>query len=1271
LRVALICVGGLVAVLAALVVLVPLALDWSGLRTQIAATVRATTGLELAIDGDLRIGLLPDIALHAERVRASGSSDATAFEVRVDELVAKLRPWPLLRGEIDVEMVVLVAPAIEIDIAASGDRGAPTEHKPGAEPASTAPTSTLANLRISDARIRQGRVVVRGGDGSPPLRFEDIALTVALAAPAAPLQIHGTTTFNGTSIEFDGSVDNLAAALSDGLVVSQLDIRTSSATASLSGKLRGNAASPADLRYDVRVTSLPGLAQLLGRSPDAVADAGPIRMVGTFSTHNAGTIGLHGTLTGTDLDLAIVGEVDLSRPVPSVTAEITGRGIDLDRYLAPSTATDSTVPTATRLDPTFLNALRGTLHLAIDRLVADGTRLGPIDMVAEADGQSLSLDLRELGIAGGNATGSLSLGGGNGGDVVLAADISAMSVDLARLTAAGDAIDGVVDFEMRAKSRGKDLATLMTGLDGSATANAAKLRVGGTVVERATFRLSARPGADAAMDLQGNADVSGDEVRIEAVLPELTQLLDTGLHDIQIAVMSLPGTVRYEGRFGWQPAVGFDGAVSGDAPSLQRLTSWLGTPFGPVHGAVHARAVLRGSAEKIDIASATVNAPGISATGSGSIVPAGDAAAVRLKIDAGMVDLRPYRALLSPREAADGRRGATKRGSRDELDLSALGGIASEIALTAKRIRLPQLDLGDLDARVERKNRMLNVTVATVSLAGGEAEGGIVVGRKDGKAAIDARIHVANIDLASLATGFGVESAGIGGSISGSIDVHALGATSNEVVDGLRGSLTLRGQHLSALSIPFDGHGELRVDASPARTVLKLGVSPGDKADSTSLSLLSLEATGPKPASLLSDAPQAVLATARLGDIWIDMKGKISPSAFRNAAEVDVAINGPSLADVNRLIAVGVPALGPFSTQFRLTRSNQETIRISGLTLMLGGTDATGEMTLDLAGKRPRLEASLASSVVSLDDFRDKLAPKAPSKPDDEFVVPDLPLRFRVPDGFDAKVGLTAQTLRLADKIAFDDLRATVVLDSGRLEVAPFAAKLFGGRSNARLGIDTTTAKPTLTSAFTLDEFDTALAMEALFGSKGMDAKGTLRAKLSGTGATTRALASSLLGQVDISSGSGTLDNETIGFAALGAGDILSPLFGSRSANELVCIGASYEIADGVMSNHAGLMHTGAFTIVWSGTLDFASEAIDYRVDTRSHKIGSAVNVVPPFKVGGTLLRPTFTPNVAGGIGDGLRTALNILRPLSVLKNLSEANEGNCKAAIRQVVEDK
>lgn len=196
-----IAIAGLAVVaLVVVAILVVSQLDLSRYKPLIAEKVKAATGRDLVIAGPIRLApsLIPSLAVEDVRFQNAsfGSRPDMITAQRLEAAVALL---PLLRGEIDIRRVVLIAPDIllETDKSGRGNWEFGTSPSPSPAPAAAPASASDAALpSLGALAIENGSLSYRDGLSGRTTRLELKRLT----ASGNPLAIDLAGAYDGTPI---------------------------------------------------------------------------------------------------------------------------------------------------------------------------------------------------------------------------------------------------------------------------------------------------------------------------------------------------------------------------------------------------------------------------------------------------------------------------------------------------------------------------------------------------------------------------------------------------------------------------------------------------------------------------------------------------------------------------------------------------------------------------------------------------------------------------------------------------------------------------------------------------------------------------------------------------------------------------------------------------------------------------------------------------------------------------------------------------------------
>ena len=162
---------------AAFVVLIGFAafLPAASVRDAVKAEIRAVTGLDPVLGDDVSLSLFPSGSVRFHNVRLA-TEPAGEPVVTADELIARLRYFPLLAGHIEIADVTLVRPVIKVAFSADGESnwsGLISSLARALQPHSDRTAS------FSEIGIQNGTVIVYDGGSDATERLEGVDFQVA------------------------------------------------------------------------------------------------------------------------------------------------------------------------------------------------------------------------------------------------------------------------------------------------------------------------------------------------------------------------------------------------------------------------------------------------------------------------------------------------------------------------------------------------------------------------------------------------------------------------------------------------------------------------------------------------------------------------------------------------------------------------------------------------------------------------------------------------------------------------------------------------------------------------------------------------------------------------------------------------------------------------------------------------------------------------------------------------------------------------------------
>ncbi len=475
----LIATGALVVITVGGVVALPMLVPADRIKDEVAAQVKAATGRDLTIGGDVSVSVLPSLAVEVADVTLSNPPGFTSKDMlRLESLAVRLKVMPLLSGSVEIDSFVLVKPVITVETNRKGRSNLDfAATPPAAKDKPGSGSAQLADLKLGEVAIQNGSLVLIDGTAGTREEFTDLDLTVELDSLDSPLAAKGGVTWRGQPVDFNLDVAEPRAVMAG---------KTSPAALGLSGKLidvsfNGDAdlaGAKGDL--DLSVSSVRDLmAWVTGQAPDVPGAAlGPFTLAGQL-TAGGGKVALAGSTITLDA-IKAAGDLAVSTggARPAVRGKLAVERLDLNPYLPPADAaapaTGQAAPAArpdwsdAPIDTAALKAADVDVALSVDGMRIREIEIGKSVLHLALVGGRLTADLRELALYEGAGSGQLTLDGRQK-SLGLEAAFRLQNLQAAPfLTAAAgfDRIEGTGSADIAVSGRGTTGRQLIQSLNG-------------------------------------------------------------------------------------------------------------------------------------------------------------------------------------------------------------------------------------------------------------------------------------------------------------------------------------------------------------------------------------------------------------------------------------------------------------------------------------------------------------------------------------------------------------------------------------------------------------------------------------------------------------------------------------------------------------------------------------------------------------------------------------------------------------------------------------
>lgn len=379
----------------------------------------------------------------------------------------------------------------------------------------------------------------------------------------------------------------------------------------------------------------------------------------------------------------------------------------------------------------------------------------------------------------------------------------------------------------------------------------------------------------------------------------------------------------------------------------------------------------------------------------------------------------------------------------------------------------------------------------------------------------------------------------------------------------------------------------------------------------------------------------------QLADADIGLNGNIISMTSDPRLDLQVQLEGDSLAAFSELGGTDLPDLGPYSFAGHV-EGEMAALSLNGMTLEMGESDLSGDARLDLTGARPRVTGDLQSTLLDMADFQGDDADASADSDEGsdsegidtgekQFVIPETQLPFEALRGLDAQLSARVSTLRLPSDVEVSDVDITLALAEGRLDITPLQAGFSGGVLGGEVMLDSSSDTPRLAIDMTMEGFDYGRLLRERELSEDVEGTADIKLDLEGTGSSPRALASSLNGRSEIIGHEGVITNRLLAIVSTGLSEVMGPLLGDNKQTRLNCIVSRFDFESGVATSQVQLLDTTTFSVAGGGRIDLRDESLNMNFDTKTRQT-ALVSLAIPFNVRGTLKNPSFSPDPSGTV---------------------------------------
>jgi AsmA protein len=487
-------IAAALVIAAVLIVLVgiPSLLPAATVRDAVQSEIRVVTGLDPALGDDISLSLFPSGSVRFHNVRL-GREPSGEAAVAADELIARLRYFPLLLGRIEIADVTLVRPTIKVAFSNVGDSN--WSGLISALARALAPQAERT-ASFSEIGIQDGTVIVDDARANGPERLEGLEFQVAWPSISRSFGANGHFVWRNEKVEASLTLSDFLAALTGDR--SGLKVRLSSAplTLAFDGAASGEPTLKILGTLGVEAPSLREALRWIGN------DKLPFGGFGRFALRAQSDIGGRvASLSNVNVELdgnRAEGALTVSaEPHRLVQGTLAADSLDITPYVSGIRLQARNERNWNQLPITLdgFNNLSLDLRLSAANIKISTARLGRTAVAATMRDGKLNITVGESQAFGGVAKGTLGLANAESG-VAVTSHMQFVDVDLDNCLGQVfglHRVEGRGTLTVNLDGRGDSVLAVTHALNGVATLNASSGALTGINIEQLLRRLERRP----------------------------------------------------------------------------------------------------------------------------------------------------------------------------------------------------------------------------------------------------------------------------------------------------------------------------------------------------------------------------------------------------------------------------------------------------------------------------------------------------------------------------------------------------------------------------------------------------------------------------------------------------------------------------------------------------------------------------------------------------------------------------------------------------------
>jgi len=399
---------------------------------------------------------------------------------------------------------------------------------------------------------------------------------------------------------------------------------------------------------------------------------------------------------------------------------------------------------------------------------------------------------------------------------------------------------------------------------------------------------------------------------------------------------------------------------------------------------------------------------------------------------------------------------------------------------------------------------------------------------------------------------------------------------------------------------------------------------------------LSLNFTGASPLAFREEGrPYPIDLNVISGETKVSVSGQMQEPVKLQGLDLDIALEGPSLANLFPLLAIPLPKTPAYSLTAQLTRT-KGVWRAENIQGAVGNSDLRGSASLDHRDERPFLKADLVSERLVLDDLRALIWGTTPAEngakagrqqegtsQDESKIFPDAPLADERLHAMNMDVTFEGKQV-VAEAVPIDAVSTRIQLTDGRLLARPLIVTVADGQASGELALNAREEVPSADMQLTFQDVRLTPFFEGAEFVQEMGGRFSGEISVLGVGQSLHKMMVTARGEGWLVMRDGSISALLVEAAALDLAEALVLVADSDARIGIRCGRVGFEASNGIVSAKRVVIDTADSILVAQGSANLPSQTLDLQIEARAKGL-SVIDASAPVSVTGKFDDPSIS----------------------------------------------